>query len=121
MQKLSGRAKTFQALSQFWYPASLIPLKIDPGFVSTSLSSGRAPSNISMICTDNSESALSELSLVESKGDQSDDVTEPEYAAVYLIDKNLNLLCNYYSQIIENQRRSERWCKRTGVLPDRND
>ena len=120
-QKLSGRAKTFQALSQFWYPASLIPLRIHPGFVFTSLPSGRAPSNISMICTDNSESALSELSLVESKGDQSDDVTEPEYAAVYLIDKNLNLLCNYYSQIIENQRRSERWCKRTGVLPDRND
>ena len=120
-QKLSGRAKTFQGLSQFWYPASLIPLRIHPGFVFTSLPSGRAPSNISMICTDNSESALSELSLVESKGDQSDDVTEPEYAAVYLIDKNLNLLCNYYSQIIENQRRSERWCKRTGVLPDRND
>ena len=82
-------------LSQFWYPGSLTPLRIDPGFVSPSLSSGRAPSNTSMICTDKSESALSELSLVESKGDQSADVTEPEYAAVYLIDKNLNLLCNY--------------------------
>ena len=58
-----------------------------------------------MICTDASESALSELSLVESKGDQSADVSEPEYAAVYLIDKNLNLLCNYNWQIIEKQRR----------------
>ena len=58
-----------------------------------------------MICTDKSESALRELSLVESKGDQSADVTEPEYAAVYLIDKNLSLLCNYNWQIIEKQRR----------------